>query len=174
MFLLEKNIEGISNLSVFKGKSSIISMIVLMFKEKTFDLAIQFMKEYHINPKTIAEKVYDNMICENNEYKISYLKSLSNKCDEQTFLIMFHSIVNRLVWNFRDINTALFLIKNVLDNQYSQCKFYIQFGYLNEAIQIAISNEYTDLIPLIGCYCLSSMNHSIYAKCLKYLENHRC
>ncbi|OHT06412.1 hypothetical protein TRFO_05623 [Tritrichomonas foetus] len=170
MFLLEKKISGSPNLSVFQYSVNIESMTVLLFKEKNFPLGLEFMTQNNISPAYIGEKIIDIIITEKDKELFTYIMRLEESCPEDVFQEIFYSFINRMIFVFMKIDTAMELIHKVLKNKYSKCVLMIQFCMFEDAAEIAVKNNFIDLLALILNQSFFYNKKELYNKYSKHLE----
>ncbi|OHT11399.1 hypothetical protein TRFO_19124 [Tritrichomonas foetus] len=168
MFLLEKKIAGGPNLSVFKYSVNFEPMTVLLFKEKYFDLGLDFMTQYNISIETISEKVVDIIITYNEQSLIQYIRSLEDNCPNDIFRDIFYSMLNRITYVFLKSKVASKIIKESLQDSHFKCALMIQYYMIEEAAEIPFKIKDNEMIAMVANLASIHAKTSILNKCYKY------
>lgn len=139
-----------TNLNLFGPKSYTEAMVILLFKELQFCLAVRIMKHCQISPAAIGSRLIDMIMNEDENKIIEFLSNLSNECGKETFETMLSEMMMRLCFIHRNQELVFSLIGHCVNEPDFKCRLMIQFFQIEEALQIAKSCKLNHLLPLIG------------------------
>lgn len=170
MFLFEKKL-ALSNFSAFRPNISKEPMTLLLFKEKCFDLALEFIMEYRISTNLIGERIADILASENDQSVINYVSNMETHLPESVFREIFYAMINRMIYLLTKYNLAMMIIQQAIKDPYFKCALMIQYNLLEDAIEIAFKNGYNDFVSMIANKAFLSLKRELVQKCCKYLDN---
>ena len=170
MFVCEKKLKN-TNFSAFGSDISIEPMVFLLFKEKYFELAFEFVFEFQIPMSVIGERIIDILISESEQSLIKYISVLEENGSQNFFREILYSMINRIISVFRKFDVASEIIHKSVSDTLFKCQLMVQFNMIDDAAEIAFKNNFSDLIPVIANQAYFASKKELIQKCIKYLEN---
>ena len=137
-------------MSLFMGESVAESMVVYLFREFQFNLAIEIEIHCGLSIKSISQKLVDVLINEDRSFIKNFIEELTKFAPLTFFEKMVNSILMRTYYLFHDESLVLDIISSCIYDPEYQCKLMIQFLQIEDAFKLAKNNNLISLLPLIG------------------------
>lgn len=139
------------SLSLFNGKKMAISIVIVLFRQFNFSLALDVIYTCELNLLQIADALCDVIYNERNRSIMKLVRSLEDSFPDEIFMKIINRILIRLFYVIDDgKEMALRLIENALNNEEFRTKLFIQFGEFEKAFENAKKWKLLNLMPLIA------------------------
>ncbi|OHT16807.1 hypothetical protein TRFO_12877 [Tritrichomonas foetus] len=149
-FVQKENIVDTAKLSLFNGRRQAESMVVFLFRQSNFSLALKIILTCNLNYNELSDTFCDVL---SNECTLSMLKlvrGLEDAAPDDVFMFMINRILIRLFFVLEAKEYVIIIIEQALKNEEFKTKLFIQFGEYEKAFENAKKWKLHDLMPLIA------------------------
>ena len=115
MFLCERQLQN-CNFSTFGNLENQELIVLLLFKEKYFELAFEFVYEFQIPMNVVGEKIIDILISQDGQELVNYISILERNSSPNIFREIVYSMINRVIYVFNKLNIAGLIIKKAISD----------------------------------------------------------
>lgn len=138
------------NLSLFHNEKSADSMVLFLFSQCNFKLAIEIIQRCDLDMHSIADSYVVVLLNEKNENCLKFIKELEMSSDRIFFEQFFNRMMLTLIHVIEEEEQALAIIQMADINEEFRTKILIQFGEFEKAFENAKKWKLFDLMPLIA------------------------
>lgn len=159
----EENGIPTNKLIIFDSNNSRCAIVLLLFEYMEFVISLQLIEYYKLDLSDISKSLLSKLTA---PQLLFFLKNLYDKTNEQTFSELVYQLIM-----YVPSNALLHVIqKGVLYSRF-RCVLLIQFGFLDEALDLAIKDHHIELVPLIGHQAQNESKINIVNRSKQYLES---
>ena len=173
VFCTEKKLNGFDSLNLFSHYLSFEAIVTLLFKQNEFLLSLEVLEMCdEQNYKTIISKAAFAIANDGFQSVQMFVHNLQNCATEESFEKIMYVFLNRLILSpFNEIEWVSKIANEMIHNELFKAKLQLEYGFIENAANTSISNNFVDLVPLIAKYAFYHSNMNVFLRCMKYLES---
>jgi hypothetical protein len=161
---------SVQDLNLFGSLEQQNAIVMWCFAEGEFRLGSTIVRAYGVDGRDIGGKLIKEQMLRNDAEMLAFLRGLQNGCGDGLFVEMIHPILLRIGFGPERKAALVLQASRMLKDPDFRCRILIEFGWLDEALVLAIDHGLLRLVPLIGNLAQNQLKPNIVAKCMKVLE----
>jgi hypothetical protein len=133
-------------------------------------LAVQIIGYYRMNTPEVGEKLLDLVFTEKGPAVLEHLNKLQFTLDTNFFHEILHAILLRMAFDpVKNRSELVYDIIRMMTDLEFRTKLFIEYGYVEEAANLALEHGFNHLIPLIGNMAQYQYKTAVVTKCMKVM-----
>lgn len=171
-FVITNNIAcDFSSLNILQTDIQREQVVIFLFTHFTFKLGLAILRFSLLNPTKIGERLCDILMNEEKEKHFPFLTKLQRELDLMIFRQIYYALCARFAYvHDFTLDELLPYIELIKDTDF-RGKMLFQFDKLEEAANLAISENNTDIAILIVNKGSDYFKPMTIAKCMKIITN---
>jgi hypothetical protein len=158
------------DLNLFGSPEQRTAIVLWCFAEQEFRLGSDIVRAYAIDGRDIGAQIIRGQMRQSDAELLGFLYGLQAGCGDSLFMEMIHPILLRIAFGPEGkVGLVLEACRMFKDPEF-RCRLLIEFGWLEDALTLALDHRFVRLVPLIGNLAQNQLKGNLVAKCMKILE----
>jgi hypothetical protein len=157
-------------LTLFSSAADRITIVLWLLVAGDCRLAVEIIGCYKMDTSEVGEKLLDLVFTEKGPAVLEQLNKLQLTLDTNFFHEILHAILLRMAFDpVQNRSELVYDVIRMMTDLEFQTKLFIEYGYVEEAANLALERGFKHLIPLIGNIAQYQYKTAVVAKCMKVM-----